>query len=115
MLGQEGFMEIQVMHRQGMSIKAIGRELGVSRNTVRKYLRSVGSSPRARGTRTCLCLCVWVVRFIPAGAGNTDKLGALSSHSSVHPRGRGEHAFAIRLICSSFGSTCMSHPITSSP
>lgn len=33
-------MEIQVMYRQGMSIKAIGRELGVSRNTVRKYLRS---------------------------------------------------------------------------
>ena len=33
-------MDIHVMHRQGMSIKAIGRELGVSRNTVRKYLRA---------------------------------------------------------------------------
>lgn len=40
MLGQEGYVEIHVMHRQGMSIKAIGRELGVSRNTVRKYLRA---------------------------------------------------------------------------
>lgn len=40
MLGQEGYVEIQVMHRQGVSIKAISRELGVSRNTVRKYLRS---------------------------------------------------------------------------
>ncbi|MCH8136749.1 MAG: IS21 family transposase [Proteobacteria bacterium] len=40
MLGQEGYVEIQVMHRQGMSIKAISRELGVSRNTVRRYLRS---------------------------------------------------------------------------
>jgi len=40
MLGQEGYVEICVMHRQGMSIKAIGRELGVSRNTVRKYLRA---------------------------------------------------------------------------
>ena len=40
MLGQEGYVEIHVMHRQGMSIKAIGRELGVSRNTVRRYLRS---------------------------------------------------------------------------
>ncbi len=40
MLGQEGFVEIQVRHRQGMSIKAISRELGVSRNTVRKYLRA---------------------------------------------------------------------------
>jgi transposase len=40
MLGQEGYVEIHVMHRQGMSIRAIGRELGVSRNTVRKYLRA---------------------------------------------------------------------------
>ena len=29
-------MEIQVKHRQGMSIKAIDREMGLSRNTVRK-------------------------------------------------------------------------------
>lgn len=40
MLGQEGFVEIQVLHRQGMSIKGIARELDISRNTVRKYLRS---------------------------------------------------------------------------
>ena len=40
MLGQEGYVNIQVMHRQGKSIKAISRELGVSRNTVRKYLRA---------------------------------------------------------------------------
>jgi transposase len=40
MLGQEGYVEIHVMHRQGMSIKAIGRELGISRTTVRKYLRA---------------------------------------------------------------------------
>lgn len=40
MLGQEGYVEIQVMYRQGKSIRAISRELGVSRNTVRKYLRA---------------------------------------------------------------------------
>ncbi|MDH3511553.1 MAG: IS21 family transposase [Gammaproteobacteria bacterium] len=40
MIGQEGYVEIQVMHRQGVSIKAISRELGISRNTVRRYLRS---------------------------------------------------------------------------
>ena len=40
MLGQEGYVEIHVMHRQGKSIKAISRELGVSRNTVRRYLRA---------------------------------------------------------------------------
>ena len=31
MLGQEGFVDIQVLHRQGVSIKGIARELGVSR------------------------------------------------------------------------------------
>lgn len=40
MLGQEGYVEIHVLHRQGMSIKAICRELGISRTTVRKYLRA---------------------------------------------------------------------------
>ena len=40
MLGQEAYVDIQVMHRQGMSIRAISRDLGVSRNTVRRYLRS---------------------------------------------------------------------------
>lgn len=40
MLGQEGYVEIRMMHRQGKSIKAISRELGVSRNTVRRYLRA---------------------------------------------------------------------------
>ncbi len=36
----ETIVEIRVLARQGKSIKAIQRELGVSRNTVRKYLRS---------------------------------------------------------------------------
>ena len=40
MLGTEGFVDIQVLHRQGMSIKGIARELGTSRNTVRSYLRT---------------------------------------------------------------------------
>lgn len=52
MLGQEGYVEIHVMHRQGMSIKAISRELGVSRNTVRRYLRSgTMPEPQARSAK----------------------------------------------------------------
>jgi transposase len=47
MLGLEGYVEIKVLQEQGMSIKAISRELGVSRNTVRRYLRSK-SVPQAR-------------------------------------------------------------------
>lgn len=40
MLRLEGYVEIQVLKRQGLSIRAISAELGISRNTVRKYLRT---------------------------------------------------------------------------
>ncbi len=52
----------------------------------------LGSSPRARGTlprRTCLG---FVLRFIPAGAGNTPSPSGYAHGHPVHPRGRGEHA-----------------------
>ena len=40
MLGREIFVEVNVMHRQGKSIRLISRELGISRNTVRRRLRA---------------------------------------------------------------------------
>jgi transposase len=40
MLKLEGVMEIRILQQQGLSIRAIARQLGVSRNTVREYLRS---------------------------------------------------------------------------
>ncbi len=39
MLVKELFVDILAMHRQGRSIRAIARELNISRNSVRKYLR----------------------------------------------------------------------------
>src|ERR1700728_195456 len=39
MLTQEQAVEIRVLRRQGKGIRAIARELGVSRLTVRRYLR----------------------------------------------------------------------------
>ncbi|WP_435274182.1 IS21 family transposase [Psychrobium sp. nBUS_13] len=39
MLTKELFVNIKVLHKQGKSIRAIAKELNVSRNTVRKYLR----------------------------------------------------------------------------
>ena len=38
-------MEIRVLHRRGMSIRAISRELKMSRKTVRKYLREPELAP----------------------------------------------------------------------
>lgn len=48
-------MEIRVLARQGHSIKAIARELGISRNTVRKYLRGETVQPKytPRAARPC--------------------------------------------------------------
>ena len=48
MLTEERILEIRILSRRGMSIHAIARELKVSRNTVRKYLRgeAVESVPR---------------------------------------------------------------------
>ena len=43
MLTQEQAVEIRVMVRQGKGIREIAREVGVSRNTVRKYVRDVGT------------------------------------------------------------------------
>jgi transposase len=55
MLTQEQAVEIRVMARQGMGIRQIARELGCSRNTVRRYLQEARVSrygPRqARSTK----------------------------------------------------------------
>ena len=50
-----------------------------------------GSSPRVRGTLRGFRSRRAEARFIPAGAGNTCRRDARLSHSTVHPRGCGEH------------------------
>lgn len=45
MLTQEKLVEIHVLHRQGRSVRAIARSLGLSRNTVRRYLRDLTAVP----------------------------------------------------------------------
>ena len=52
---------------------------------------SNGLSPLARGTPVNRCVAVHVVRFIPAGAGNTIFLPRLAPGKTVYPRWRGEH------------------------
>ena len=45
MLTGEMTLEIRILHRQGLSIRAIARQLRVSRETVRKYLRAPALEP----------------------------------------------------------------------
>ena len=45
MLTGEEVMEIRILHRQGRSIRAIARDLKVSRETVRRYLREPDREP----------------------------------------------------------------------
>jgi transposase len=40
MVGGEAALEIRVLHRHGKGIREIAREMGSSRNTVRRYLRN---------------------------------------------------------------------------
>ncbi len=50
MIDQEGSLEIRILHRQGVGVREIARRMGVSRNTVRKYLRDESAplyGPRA--------------------------------------------------------------------
>ncbi len=56
---------------------------------------SRGLSPLARGT-LCRCQHCWrVIRFIPAGAGNTGKTNIGVRVVPVYPRWRGEHKIHI--------------------
>lgn len=51
MIDKEGCMEIQILHRQGMSVRNIAEQTGLSINTVRKYLHHKGPvhyTPRSR-------------------------------------------------------------------
>jgi transposase len=51
MLTKEGIMEIAVLFRQGRSIRDIAREVGVSRNTVRRYVRDAQAATMKRPPR----------------------------------------------------------------
>ncbi|EGC4270889.1 IS21 family transposase [Salmonella enterica] len=42
----ETVMEIKILHKQGMSSRAIARELGISRNIVKRYLRAQSEPPK---------------------------------------------------------------------
>lgn len=52
MFTKEVIMEIQILARQEVPIREIAREMGVSRNTLRRYLRDpAAAEPKARPER----------------------------------------------------------------
>lgn len=51
MISLEEWVDIVALHRQGLSIKAIARRLGISRNAVRRALRRDGPPVRAAQKR----------------------------------------------------------------
>ena len=50
MISKEGYMDIQALYRQGMTVRAISRRLGLHRNTIKKHLAS-DEFPRYRCRR----------------------------------------------------------------
>ena len=64
-----------------------------------------GSSPRVRGTRHIRIPATEILRFIPAGAGNTARESKIGRAELVHPRGCGEHTVQISLAGPSTGSS----------
>ncbi len=46
MISQEELMKIKILHQQGYSQRAIAKQLGISRNTVKRYLELDISSPQ---------------------------------------------------------------------
>ena len=45
MISKEELMKIQIMHQQGLSQRAIATQLGISRNTVKRYLQKQVNEP----------------------------------------------------------------------
>ncbi len=64
-----------------------------------------GSSPLVRGTPAGSSGRASGMRFIPAGAGNTDRSRSTTAQSPVHPRWCGEHAVSVTPITSVAGSS----------
>ena len=67
------------------------RGCGEHLKAIRQGFWTNGSSPRMRGTHKTKLIHLWVVRIIPADAGNTSSYFMQKSRIRDHPRGCGEH------------------------
>lgn len=90
MLTKEGVMEIRILLKQGKSIRGIAQELGVSRNTVRKYLRN-SDEPVYRRRENTSGYCTW-----DAGSSSGHKGPIYNSRRSDSSAGNGNSARPLR-------------------
>ena len=72
-------------------VSAHPRSRGEHHGSASSFVRHLGSSPLARGTRSRLAGLSRKPWLIPARAGNTNKATPESTSSAAHPRSRGEH------------------------
>lgn len=78
-------MEIRILARRGMGIRAIARELEISRNMVRRYLRGkavVEAGRRGDGARGAEHGCA------RAGEGTATSLGPMTTKAPDHEAGK---------------------------
>ncbi len=81
------------------------RVCGEQRQKWRQQKTNSGSSPRVRGTDFYIRHRPVCYRFIPACAGNSDRLLSSSAIASVHPRVCGEQQRAIPATTACVGSS----------
>ena len=81
------------------------RVCGEHRDRILQTLRTLGSSPRVRGTHVGVVVEQNHVGIIPACAGNTAKASLIDALSWDHPRVCGEHGRRIPARCSTWGSS----------
>ncbi|ESF25231.1 hypothetical protein SEET0012_16884 [Salmonella enterica subsp. enterica serovar Tallahassee str. 0012] len=74
-----------------------------------------GLSPLARGTLFYAHKRCRNVRFIPAGAGNTELLVGDTVELTVYPRWRGEHSSGEKILMSFFGLSPLARGTLSQP
>ena len=92
---------ITVIHWPPISVYPRWR--GEHCNSLISDLPRLGLSPLARGTPVPGRGCISILRFIPAGAGNTLRVNQLECKSPVYPRWRGEHVARRRNKPNKFG------------
>ncbi|HXP05466.1 MAG TPA: IS21 family transposase [Stellaceae bacterium] len=112
MVGSEAALEIRVLHRHGKGIREIAREVGVSRNTVRRYLRDE-AAPRykARPPR--------VTKLAPFNRYVIDRLRAASPEripgsvllTELRERGYGGRYTMLKLFLATLRPKAMIEPI----